>query len=378
MNEKPFCIFVVDDDPLLRLIITDQLQNHGYQIHEFENGEDCIAALDLQPNLILLDIEMPGKSGLDICREIREMDFDNIQVMFISAHDDIETLMEAFNAGGNDFIPKNSKKEVLLRKVQIAIEAEQQKQELQNQLSFARNTAFTAMSSLGETGIVLQFLQSSFHCLDLKQLGNLLIETISNFGLNALLKLTDSSGELCFSSELVCSPLETSILHYVAKLGRISQTGDRLVLNFPNVTILIIGLNTDEEEIVGRLRDHLAIIAEGAGVRIDAMNTEQKRIQQANARIDSIKELANLFNEIESTQHANQIQMENLNDQLRQEMELAFVHLGLTEDQELLLHNIVNNITDKLNQLFDSNYDLALRLNHIVAKQKTLLAESLI
>jgi len=110
MPEKPFCIFVVDDDALLRLVITDQLQGHGYQLHEFANGEECLAAMDLAPNLILLDIEMPGLSGIEVCRQIRADGNDDVQVMFVSAHDDLEILLTAFDAGGNDFIPKNAKK----------------------------------------------------------------------------------------------------------------------------------------------------------------------------------------------------------------------------------------------------------------------------
>ena len=373
MTEKPFCIFVVDDDPLLRMVITDQLSGTNYQIHEFANGSDCLAALELQPNLILLDIEMPGQNGLEVCREIRASICDDVQVMFVSSHDDLETLLAAFDVGGNDFIPKNAKKDVLLRKVELAIEAEEKKRRLKSQLSYAQKTAFTAMSSLGETGIVLQFLRSSFHCLDMHQLGNLLTETLHQFGLNGLIKLSDRHGEFDFGSEAICTPLEKSILSYVSKLGRVSQTSDRLVLNYPHITMLIKGLDIDDQDSIGRLRDHLAIVAEGTGVRIDAMNTEQQRLQQANARIEGVKELANLLSEIESSQHANHVQLENLIEQQRQEIENAFIHLGLTDNQEFLLHSIVDKLTKNLNVLFENDSRLALRLNEIVDKQKMLL-----
>ncbi len=373
MTEKTFCIFVVDDDSLMRMVITDQLSGNNYQIHEFGNGTDCLAAMDLQPNLILLDIEMPGQNGLDVCREIRAGQFNDVQVIFVSSHDDLENLLAAFDAGGNDFIPKNAKKDVLLRKVELAIEAEEQKRQLKKQLSYAQETAFTAMSSLGETGISLQFLRSSFHCLDLQQLGELLIETLRQFGIHGLIKLTDAYGEFDFGSESFCTPLEKSILSYVSKLGRVSQNADRLVLNYPHITMLILGLDLENEESVGRLRDHLAIIAEAVGVRIDAMNFEQQRLQQAHARIESVKELADLVSEIEVIQHDNHIQMENLMDQLRQEIESAFVHLGLTDSQEFLIHGIVDKLTTQLTSLFENDNWLDMRLNEILNKQKLLL-----
>ena len=373
MTGTAFCIFVVDDDALLRMVIMDQLDGHGYQLHEFDNGQACLAAMDLQPNLILLDIEMPGQNGLDVCREIRANDYDDVQVMFVSAHEDLETLLAAFDAGGNDFIPKSAKKDVLQRKVAIAIEAEQQKKQLQQQLSYAQKTAFTAMSSLGETGLVLQFLRSSFQCLNLNELGQLLSNTLRQFGVNGLVRLKDAYEEADFCAEERCTELENSILSYVAKLGRISQSGDRLVLNFPNVTILAMGLDVDDPDCVGRLRDHLAIIAEGTGVRIEGMHAEQLRLQQANARIQDVKELANLLSEIETFQHANHMLLENLTEQHRSDMEEAFVHLGLTDSQELLLHGIVDRLSTQLTQLFENDTRLALRLNQIVDKQKQLL-----
>ncbi|OAI18377.1 response regulator receiver protein [Methylomonas koyamae] len=374
MTENPFCIFVVDDDTLLRLVIVDQLQGHNYRIHEFANGADCLAALDLQPNLILLDIEMPGVSGIEVCRQIRAEGNDEVQVMFVSAHDDLEILLTAFDAGGNDFIPKNAKKEVLLRKVELAIETEQQKRNLRSQLDYARQTAFTAMSSLGETGAILHFLRTSFQCRTPEQLGRLIIETLPQYGANGLVKLADASGEHDFGPEPVCSPLERSILTYVMKLGRIYQAGDRLVLNFPYVTLLVTGLDVNDPDAIGRLRDHLAILVEGASARMEAMVSEQQRRLQAKVRLESIRELNALLGEIEQNQQANHVQLVNLSEQHRSNMENAFVHLGLTDSQEFLLHGYVDELTTQLDQLFDKDNQLALRLHQILEKQNALLA----
>ncbi|MCQ8105207.1 response regulator [Methylomonas sp. SURF-2] len=373
MSDRPFCIFVVDDDSLQRLIVSDHLQGHGYQVHEFDSGAGCLAAMDLRPNLILLDIEMPGQNGLDTCRQLRAENYDEVQVIFVSAHDDLETLLAAFEAGGNDFIPKNAAKDVLLRKVEIAIEAEEQKRQLQQQLSYAQKTAFTAMSSLGETGLVLQFLRSSFQCLSLQALGQLLVETMDQFGLHVLIKLHCAGQECFFRSDANCTELEKSILSYAAKLGRISQTGDRLALNYPNITLLATGLDVEDAELMGRLRDHLAIIAEGVGVRIDAMVMEQERLQQANARMAGVKELVDLIAEIEANQARNYSQLEHLIEQHRIEMEDAFVFLALTDSQELQLHAIVDRLVTQVETLFVKDNHLALRLHGIVEKQRQLL-----
>lgn len=281
MPNTPLNIFVVDDNSLFRMMIVDQLSGNNYHIEEFASGEACCANLHTSPNLILLDIEMPGENGIDVCRQIRAAGHTDVQIIFVTAHDDLDMLLQAYEAGGNDFIHKNAPKELLLRKIFLAIGAGAQKQQLRAQFLNAQKVAFTAMSSLGETGILLEFLRSSFSCENLHQLGALISEVLQRFGLKGLVRLSDDFDEYDFGSAIICSPLEQSILSYVAKMGHIFQTQDRLVLNFPHITLLLLELQLEDQEAVGRLRDNLAILAEGTSVRIQAMTAEKYQLLNA-------------------------------------------------------------------------------------------------
>ena len=281
MPNTPLNIFVVDDNSLFRMMIVDQLSGNNYHIEEFASGEECYANLHASPHLILLDIEMPGENGIDVCRQIRAAGHTEVQIIFVTAHDDLDMLLQAYEAGGNDFIHKNAPKELLLRKIFLAIGAGAQKQQLRAQFLNAQKVAFTAMSSLGETGILLEFLRSSFSCENLHQLGALISEVLQRFGLKGLVRLSDDFDEYDFGSAVICSPLEQSILSYVAKMGHIFQTQDRLVLNFPHITLLLMELQLDDQEAVGRLRDNLAILAEGTSVRIQAMTAEKYQLLNA-------------------------------------------------------------------------------------------------
>lgn len=373
MTDKPFGIFVVDDDSLLRMVIMDQLSGNNYTLHEFDTGDACLAMLHLQPNLILLDIEMPGKSGIEICRQIRAEGYNDVQIIFVSSHDDLEILLQAFAAGGNDFVPKNAPKDVLLLKVDIAIAHEAKRRQLKSQISSAQQIAFTAMSSLGETGMVLQYLRASFACMNLQQLGELIIDHLQQFDLKALVRLTDDLGAQDFNSEGLCTPLESSILSYVIKMGRIYQSQDRLVLNYPHISILVLELNLDDVDGIGRLRDNLAIIAEGTGVRIDAMAAEQFRLRQANEQLASVKELNDFFEQIEARQQKHRRQFEALIDQHRKEMEEDFMYLGLTDAQELKLQRSVTYLTNEMEKLFHDDYLISVTLHEIITKQKRVL-----
>jgi hypothetical protein len=229
------------------------------------------------------------------------------------------------------------------------------------------------MSSLGETGIVLEFLRSSFQCINLQQLADLLLRTLQQFNLRGLIKLSDAGEEHYFNSESLCSPLETSILHYVEKFNRVYQARDRLALNYPHISLLIVGLDMDDQEGQGRIRDHLATIAEAVGLRIDAMHGEQQRLRETNKRLENIKELTELFSQIELNQQANHRRLEVLIDAYMKRMEEAFSHLGVSDAQEAHLRGILEQLYSNLNPLFENDVRLALSLGEIVQKQKAIL-----
>jgi DNA-binding response OmpR family regulator len=66
-------ILVVDDDPAVRRIVIEALKNQDYQVYDVGSGKDALEAVDkIEPHLVLLDVNMPGTSGLDVCRELRK------------------------------------------------------------------------------------------------------------------------------------------------------------------------------------------------------------------------------------------------------------------------------------------------------------------
>jgi hypothetical protein len=147
-----------------------------------------------------------------------------------------------------------------------------------------------------------------------------------------------------------------------------------MALNYPHVIMLITGLNTEDQDTIGRMRDHLAMIAEGAGIRIDSLINERISLQQANSRLEDALELNNLLGEIEKNQQIGQLAMETSTQQFQTEMESAFMFLGLTESQELRLNSILENYLTKLNVQLKNDNDLTLKLSSIVNRQRSLFS----
>ena len=103
MKEK---ILVIDDDESIRQTLMNYLKRIGYNVFAAEDGKFGLKILhENQPDLIISDIKMPNLSGLEVLKKAKEIDA-NIKVILITAHDDIQTTIEAMQNGAYDYLEK--------------------------------------------------------------------------------------------------------------------------------------------------------------------------------------------------------------------------------------------------------------------------------
>jgi len=108
MPAKENTVLVVDDQPANLKVLLSFLEEHGFQIRVAVNGEGALQVLrHAYPDLILLDVMMPGMNGYETCRQIKaNRATADIPIIFITALDSIEDKILGFEAGGVDYITK--------------------------------------------------------------------------------------------------------------------------------------------------------------------------------------------------------------------------------------------------------------------------------
>jgi DNA-binding NtrC family response regulator len=99
-------ILVVDDEHLIRWSLEQNLKKQGYEVLTAGSGEDALRIVrEEQPDLVLLDIQLPGISGLEVLEKIKELDEDIIVIM-VTAHGGLETAVTAMRIGAYDYLNK--------------------------------------------------------------------------------------------------------------------------------------------------------------------------------------------------------------------------------------------------------------------------------
>jgi two-component system phosphate regulon response regulator PhoB len=101
-------VLVVDDDPDLREVVSAMLEAVGLTVQTAESAEDALAAVKSGVfDLLVLDWMLPGKSGLDLCREVRSLPkLEQLPVLFLTANTSSTDMVEAFASGADDYVVK--------------------------------------------------------------------------------------------------------------------------------------------------------------------------------------------------------------------------------------------------------------------------------
>jgi FixJ family two-component response regulator len=116
-------IIIVDDDPAVRDALSVVFSLEGYHVTSFGDGQSLLAAARARtPSCIILDVHMPGRSGLDILKELNAQDY-GAPIFIISGQGDIPMAVDAIKNGALDFIEKPFNADTVVSRVREAIEA---------------------------------------------------------------------------------------------------------------------------------------------------------------------------------------------------------------------------------------------------------------
>ncbi len=157
MNGPRASILVVDDTPANIGVLLEALGEVGYEVLVAESGVSALAQLShSEPDLILLDVMMPGIDGFETCRQIRACNaWREIPVLFMTSLDEPEQKLRAFEAGAVDYIVKPFFEQEVLARVRAHLELRQLRRSLEDELALRLDAENQLARSLDRAVIVL-------------------------------------------------------------------------------------------------------------------------------------------------------------------------------------------------------------------------------
>lgn len=123
MDASKYSLLLVDDEPDVLEFIGYNLRKEGFNVYTASNGNEAIKmAQQVRPQLILLDVMMPGMDGIETCEEIRKLPYlKDVLVAFLTARSEDYSQIAGFEAGGDDYISKPIKPKVLVSRIKALL-----------------------------------------------------------------------------------------------------------------------------------------------------------------------------------------------------------------------------------------------------------------
>ncbi len=333
-HDRMYKILSIDDDRVTHRFVRRALEP-DYEIFEAADGDEGLKiANEQQPDIILLDVEMPGMNGYEVCDQFRHTPhFLSTPIVFLSAHSNLRERLQGYESGGNDYLTKPFEPETLQAKIRVLTESLEQQKALQKRAQEAQQTAYSAISTSSDLGQVVHFAELVATYTSLDSVGEAVLATSRNMSLSVVVSIRGLESEHWYSANTV-SPLETQVMSLLKEEKRINDFGARTVVNYPFISLMVKNMPLDDMERYGRIKDIVPAILATANAKIEAIHSA---LQLKHQSVDITQTLEGaheiLSNLIRLGNGYRQQIDQNLKDMFV-ELQQKLPYMGLEEDQE--------------------------------------------
>ena len=296
-----------------------------------------------------------------------------IPVVFLSGHDSSEDVLAGYDAGGQDYIVKPFDTLGLARKIGNLQRIEQDKRAFAEQAQASDELASLVMANLDEYAVLIQFLRALNECDSPATIVAAIMRLFSAARLEGAVQIRLRNFENTYGQSGENWPLEVAVMNHVRILDRIFEFKRRAVYNFEHVTLLVTNMPLEDAELCGRIRDNLAIAAESANAKLEALQTFDDNTTlrgEIGDVLNGIQETVCAFGKRydEASFQGSMFTVKFLDDLLT-----AFANLGMSGRQEDEILDFVKQRAEQLVKLYDITGETKEALNQLSARLGSLL-----
>ncbi len=261
-------LLIVEDDATSQLMLKGMLKEHTLMI--VDSGEVGIEAAQEAPDLIILDINLPGIDGYETCRQLRKIEQTRATpIIFLSSYTALEDRLKAYGAGGNDYINKPFDATELHTKIKLYSAQQQASQELAN----SHDMLIGLQTSAAKIQSISRFIQATLFCHDIDMLFQHFFRTAREIEVGCVLQIHAADMIDTRSSDGTISTLEREILELSSGMQRIHAFGqDRAIFRWNHATLLT--------RKVGDMIDTIALFMDALEAGIKSVESESKLLKR--------------------------------------------------------------------------------------------------
>ncbi|SMF11790.1 Response regulators consisting of a CheY-like receiver domain and a winged-helix DNA-binding domain [Alteromonadaceae bacterium Bs31] len=379
-------VLIVDDDKFMQSVLRKSLAD-SYDIEIAGDGNAAIERADAwQPDVILLDVEMPGRNGYEVCDYLKgQQHTAHIPIIFLSSHSSVRERMLGYEVGGDDYLVKPCEKELLVAKLNRFRDYKVEKEQLKSSFESAQKTAIEAITTSADLGKAVRFIERSYLIPNMEKLGAELMGMMRDMQLSASAMFAGRSGiHFTSSHRQQVAPLEQELLQLLHNDKRFIDFGCRTQVNYPRVALLIKNMPLEDRTRYGRLKDILPFVLGATDAKVRVVDAEAIFKRQNNELANAVDSVRQSLEGISKMLENNQQQVGDIMLALNSNLSEELGRLGLEEDQENYILDQFDDASQGINQsikqgstILQSMESLVYQLEHLTQHQHQIIEDTL-
>lgn len=342
-------VMIVDDDDLSQALIGGILEE-VFTLTFASSGNECLELLKSAPtDVILLDVNMPGMDGLEVCRQIKMCEeHQNLPVIFVSASDSKEEIIAGYEAGADDYITKPLHHDALLARVEMNAVRARTQSHIHNSLT---DTSPESINRQFINSPVFQFIDSSSQATTLEGLATAIFEITTHLDLSCLVQIKNPTDDCYFSDDGVIKPIEPNIIQQMKSQGRCCSFGQRLIINYPEISLFVRNMPITDELRNVQIKEALLHVVRLADSRLESIQQRYALEETCNSLKQQMRSSSEALGFIHQDFRRHSKKVDEVLDSVSAEILGNLESLHLTHDQEEFLTQTLQKKMDDLLEL---------------------------
>tara|TARA_Y100000034_G_C6893161_1_gene411311 strand:+ start:931 stop:2157 length:1227 start_codon:yes stop_codon:yes gene_type:complete len=369
-------VLLIDDDNFIHKVVRKAADGVFNVSHAFNGPEGIELAKTKLPDVILLDVEMPGQNGYECCEILKSTpETKDIPVVFLSGKTTLRERMLGYEAGADDYQLKPFDTVELIAKLKVSAKYKTERDSLKTEIQSVHSTAMDVMTGNSELGLVMRFVEMTYGIRQLDSLAKQLLDLTSHLGLNCSVLFDFNGKNHTFCSSGLLSPIEQELLESCRTNKRFIDFGCRTIINYPKVTLLVKNMPLHNAEKYGRFKDVLPTVLGATDAKMRLMETNDMLVKQGEKTHFAFTNIRHSLQDLVKSLHGHQADAGESIERLATNMQLQLPKLALEPDQEEFILDSITNTFDEVSEHLSNSNEVNITFVHILKEMKSLVGD---
>lgn len=358
IDNRKINILLIDDEKTTLLLISDYLKSNDFTVFAFEcsnKAYEFFSIRDSSIDIIISDISMPTLNGFELCRKIMsEKKHRHIPILLISGSTNVDTIVEGYDAGCFDFVPKPIDPHELLAKVNSAVKVVARQHHTQDKIKKTKAVAYDAMAAGSKISEIISITQNSGKIESFSRLAEVFFSALEKYEINASILFNGKMGEQFYSHKKLTNPLEQQMLvlvrdsHSKRDEGRFFEFKGRMFVVYDSSIVLIKNYTQINDP---NLKDFIAALMNFVDNKALIISHEHTRKEERTVENKAV--IAKFEESVHEIKGIFSSQMQSLNgivDLIISELSVNFASLDIGEKNEEIICESVKHALGQLEE----------------------------